>query len=526
MVHAKPALPAGHGQVLTVPAFDQWAGLARANHEAARGWTFEVAGRPAADVVALARREALGAAVSFSARLGVTVAEAGPSDGLIVATGHQPELYHPGVWIKDFLLQSLAEQTAATAFDLVVDSDGFDALTISAPCMTPGIQRCRQYLALGGPDAYYAGTVVPDPGALADFCSAGDSMLSSLSAPAIRHHFSAFCKELVGASEVADNLAELVTIARRRYEASAGTDYLELPMTHLARTESFRLFVADIVLDAQRFATAYNAELDEYRAANKVRSDVQPFPDLATGAGLTELPLWVFRDGTRTTAWAETVSGGAARLVTEQGELLAELPNTGDNAVAALEASGVSVAPKALALTLFARLFTCDLFIHGVGGGRYDRVTDGVCRRYYGVEPPTFAVASITMYLPLGARIVTDDEVSSAKERLNRLAHNPDALLGEVEFDSPEEQSHAAALAAEKSSLVVAIVQLDADKKTIGRRIREVNAELAELLAPLRTGMEADLASLQTQLEASEVLTDRTYPFCFWSPQEVADKVR
>ena len=26
--------------------------------------------------------------------------------------------------------------------------------------------------------------------------------------------------------------------------------------------------------------------------------------------------------------------------------------------------------------------------------------------------------------------------------------------------------------------------------------------------------------------EASGVLTDRTYPFCLWSPSEVADKVR
>jgi len=26
--------------------------------------------------------------------------------------------------------------------------------------------------------------------------------------------------------------------------------------------------------------------------------------------------------------------------------------------------------------------------------------------------------------------------------------------------------------------------------------------------------------------QASEILTDRTYPFCFWSPEEIADKAR
>jgi hypothetical protein len=175
---------------------------------------------------------------------------------------------------------------------------------------------------------------------------------------------------------------------------------------------------------------------------------------------------------------------------------------------------------------MFVRLFACDLFIHGVGGGRYDRVTDGVCRRYFGVEPPAFVVASITMYLPLGAHIVTEDEVSDARARLNRLEHNPDALLGEVDFDTAEERVAAVALAAEKNELVLAIAVPDADKKTIGMRIREVNAQLAALLAPLRAGMEAEVASLEEQLSASEILTDRTYPFCFWSPLEVADKAR
>ena len=54
-----------------------------------------------------------------------------------------------------------------------------------------------------------------------------------------------------------------------------------------------------------------------------------------------------------------------------------DLPRGRATPSASLQASGTPIAPKALALTLFARMFVCDLFIHGVGGGRYDRVTDG-----------------------------------------------------------------------------------------------------------------------------------------------------
>jgi hypothetical protein len=211
-------------------------------------------------------------------------------------------------------------------------------------------------------------------------------------------------------------------------------------------------------------------------------------------------------------------------LLAADGHTLVELPAGAEAAVAVIGRSGEIFAPKALANTLFARIFVCDLMIHGVGGGRYDRVTDGVCRRYYGVEPPAFVVASITMYLPLGAHIVSEEEVAAAKERFNRLEHNPDELLGEVEFDSPDEQHLAATLAAEKTSLVEAIAAPDADKKSIGLRIRQVNAELATLLAPLKQGMADELESLETQFAASEVFTDRSYPFCFWAAQEVADK--
>ena len=175
---------------------------------------------------------------------------------------------------------------------------------------------------------------------------------------------------------------------------------------------------------------------------------------------------------------------------------------------------------------MFVRGFASDIFIHGVGGGRYDRVTDDVFRRYYGVEPPGYAVASITMYLPLGMHVITDEEVSSARERLNRLAHNPDSMLSEVEFDSEAERCRAIELAAEKAGLVSAIAAPDADKKALGTRIREANTELGTLLAPLRGTLEAELASLESQQAASEILTDRTYPLCFWSPLEVADKAR
>ncbi len=524
MVHTKPALPAGHGEVLTRPPFSEWAGLARANHADAAQRNFQVAGMDARELRSLARREALVVAAEFSAKLGVAIKPAGDPEDLVVMSGHQPEIYHPGVWIKDFLLQRLADELGATAIDAVVDTDAFEAVGVALPCMSGGITRCRENLAVGAEDICFACAPVPSADEIEEFCGTADSMLATLRAPAIRRHFSAFCEQLRGASQVADNLAEFVTIARRRYEAAAGTDYLELPLTWMARTDGWLTFAADIALNAQRFADAYNSELAEYRAVNKTRSAAQPFPDLGRDGDMVELPLWRIADGRRLGVHARNRADGGVDLEDGAGGVLAELPPSGSEAVAVLRASGLVLAPKALALTLFLRLFVADLMIHGVGGGRYDRVTDGVCRLYYGVEAPAYVVASITMYLPLGAHIVSEGEVAAAKERLNRLEHNPDALLGEIDFDSVDEERRALALAEEKARLVADIAAPGADKKQLGARIRANNAELSAVLEPLRRELTSELVSLESQLAASEVLTDRTYPFCFWSPQEVADK--
>jgi hypothetical protein len=52
---------------------------------------------------------------------------------------------------------------------------------------------------------------------------------------------------------------------------------------------------------------------------------------------------------------------------------------------------------------MFLRLFVVDQFVHGIGGGQYDQITDRIIASHFGLEPPRFAVATGTMYLPEAA---------------------------------------------------------------------------------------------------------------------------
>ena len=109
---------------------------------------------------------------------------------------------------------------------------------------------------------------------------------------------------------------------------------------------------------------------------------------------------------------------------------------------------------RALTNTLYARLFLADLFIHGIGGGKYDELTDELIRRFYGFEPPEFLVLSATRLLPLPTAPVRLDDhrrlarnlrdlhwnpqrfVSADDSRLRELAARKDALIAEERSDS------------------------------------------------------------------------------------------
>jgi hypothetical protein len=61
------------------------------------------------------------------------------------------------------------------------------------------------------------------------------------------------------------------------------------------------------------------------------------------------------------------------------------------------------LSPRALTLTAFIRLFLADQFVHGIGGGRYDRITDQLIGSWFKIAPPAFSVMTATLLFPTAA---------------------------------------------------------------------------------------------------------------------------
>jgi hypothetical protein len=176
----------------------------------------------------------------------------------------------------------------------------------------------------------------------------------------------------------------------------------------------------------------------------------------------------------------------------------------------------LAVRPKALTLTAFMRLCLADLFVHGVGGGRYDRVTDAVITDYFGIVPPQYAVVTATLHLPLGAFNLAEER-ERLQRRLLELQHNPERLLA-----APSEPQQA--LIDEKWRLIPALDGAGLtrrERREATQRIREINEALSTSLESERAHTQRSLESLANAGDAADAATHRGYPLCFFFPQDV-----
>ncbi|MGH2425498.1 MAG: hypothetical protein ACRDF1_04325, partial [bacterium] len=258
------------------------------------------------------------------------------------------------------------------------------------------------------------------------------------------------------------------------------------------------------------FAETYNRHLDAYRERHNVRTAAQPFPNLELEASRVELPFWVVSGGKRHSMYAER-RDRTWMIGTGDGASVMVADSDGPDKLERVE-----IRPKALTLTAFTRLCIADLFVHGVGGGRYDRVTDAVIADYFGIRPPRYAVVTATLHLPLHAHN-TDAERQHLQRRILEIQHNPERAL-----TSPSTVQQR--LIDEKWRLIRSLDLSEItrrERRQNTQRIREINEELSRALGHERDHVERKLLALTDAPEADAAARHRGYPFCFFPPSAI-----
>jgi hypothetical protein len=320
------------------------------------------------------------------------------SDQPIVASGHQTELHHPGVWVKDVLINAAARRIGGAAYHFAVDTDAPKHLDLRWPGFSAPITDDPAFH-----DAHWSGRLAPPTPAHLERLQAAVAAANFPDPPMVGD----FLNDLRRLS-LADepNLPSALTSAAHAVDWSLGLRHHVMLTSPMWLSEPYLIFAHHLIARARVFAGDYNAALAEYRRDKKVRTPARPMPDLAAFERSCELPFWLdnLADGTRTRPSAFAGADGLVLGLPGGDEFhfdpRADAMEAATQFRAFLIRNQLRLAPRALTLTLFLRLFVVDQFVHGIGGGQYDQVTDRIIASHFALAPPAFSVTTATMYLP------------------------------------------------------------------------------------------------------------------------------
>ncbi len=444
----------------------------------------------------------------------------------LIVGGHQPELFHPGVWLKNSVLDAYARQVGGTAVNLIIDSDRCGRCAVDVPVGTPAGAH-GEAVPFDAPAAMpWEERPVVDQSVFESFGSRASDMLMPLVPGAILHRWWPVVVERAKASH---RLGLGIAQGRHILEERFGLETLEVPVSELVRLPTVMVFTGWLLAHARQLHDAYNAALATHRQARRVRSAGRPMPDLAVhqdAAGTWfEVPWWIWsRDDPRRRRVFAHLAMPDALALSDLETVRVELPISPQtspakwiDALSRLEEHGYRLRPRALVTTLMARLLFSDVFVHGIGGAAYDSITDDIVRRLVGSDPPRYAVASATLRLPLEEVFPGIDkadpaaELAAVRQTLRDITYHPERHLASGDGQSAEVR----ALVASKAEWVQTVATPDLARRRC-REIRAINSRLVGHLMGTIGDLEARSESLRGARKAREVLQARTHPWCFF----------
>lgn len=359
-------------------------------------------------------------------------------DKPIILAGHQPQWFHPGVWFKNGVLDRLAAIHAGVGINLIVDNDLCTSTALRVP--VGSLESVRfESLALDLP-----ADAVPweerKIGSMELLGTAAERLIA-LRSPWITQPLLVELQAAWKSSAVLPRrLGELFALARHRVEQAWGWTTLELPLSQVCETLSFRRFAASLWSDAPRLLQVYNQALHDHRQNYRIRSRSHPVPDLQADGDWTESPFWVWTEGSPTRKRLFVRTFGSSLELTDRAQWqwrgLVEDWFHASDCPAGPE---VRLRTRALTTTWYARAILSDLFVHGIGGAHYDRLTDDLVRRYWGYELPAYVTATSTVRLDVAPREPSAVEKGMLSQSLRALDYQPERAIERMAGSPPME---------------------------------------------------------------------------------------
>jgi hypothetical protein len=403
----------------------------------------------------------------------------------VILTGHQPIFYHPGILAKDLLSHSLAGATNATALNMIVDTDEED-ISLQLPVRGRNGILVKETFPLSSRGIALVGQKISDEkknrilNRLHEYKKELYQVFLPTLVPQIRNNVD-ILQEIVLSSE---DVCEPGIRLREMWEKENSIRLKTIYTSEIIKTEAFLIFKEYIFKRESEFRKIYNESLHDYRKIHKIKNKAQPLPDLDEISG--ELPFWYVRNGER-------------------------MPFMRGNKI-----EDKNIYPRAVSLTLFCRIFLADLMIHGIGGARYDQITNRLLERFFKYEAAPFSVASATLSLDVRSDYPIDSRKISDIEKDLRT----------YEFDPTHFMPDTDPLMIQKKEIIQSRTIPGADLKKCHKEIQLINKKAKDLL----TGVYEDLIKEKKREKIVSknnlIRLDRTFPFIFYNIAPLIESIK
>ena len=498
---------------------------------------------------ALARKQALSGSKRYMSAYAPTLAQSisliDVESTQLVLGGHQPELFHTGVWFKNFLMYEIGQRTNSLGLQVIIDHDvaksdtlrvptcpSWNATTrtspelaqrsIPLPIRNESHPRMPWHATLTGqlnPTAW--DNTIEDIQQSLAACGLGQPMLQS--------HRKTLSQCILENKNIGDAFSQF----RHRIEMNNGAFNLEVPIGLLCDGSAFGFFVQHCVQNAESLWRSYNYCREAYRLRHRIRNQAQPVLELQRSNEWLELPFWIYREKgerivERKRLWicnhtdhillTDHIDPNLRTVSVELPMNEQALPHAWEEIVQ----NGICIRPRALMTTMYLRCFVADLFVHGIGGGNYDELTDDIVRHWLGMEPPAYLTSTASLHLPFPL----DEEVA----QVNPSASGPSIqrelqLMRSVpeRFLEPSIDSQRALL--DLHTRHICNIPQRGHKRKWHDEIAMIKQQITAAIEPKKQAAYARLAIIHREMQQNKVLKSREYSFVLFEEHDVVGRL-
>ena len=424
----------------------------------------------------------------------------------IIATGHQPILYYPGIMFKNYFISKAAKEIDGIPVNFVVDTD-IANISIPVPYQKNN-NFYKKNVKLNSFKKYFFFDFNPSEKDMIQFYQEIEGCIQSLNNKDIRKAFLDHKNRFLDLFEKNHHFVDTVILLRKKFESLYRFEITDLRISVISKSNAFYQFVYYIIKNIENFTKIHNNAVEKSK-----KNTYQEVKLLSHERNTYELPFWFVNKAQRYSIYLKK-EDGLLSFFTEDENLIfsTSLDNKDEEEIVNSLKNNLIFFPKAITLTLMFRIFLCDVFIHGTGGVFYDRITDDIIKDFFNLDSyPGFLSVTGNIYLPLIDENILEinRKYEEKQEWLKGIFHHPSKYM---------HKNHASKYIERKKGLskMLSIEKDPQERKDIHIKLKDIDREIKNHFSSQIKRVQKELSDYENILKNKAVFFERKYPYFFY----------